>query len=162
MNTSQIIEELKKTQQNIRELYIQIGKEEQKKNLLTITRKNNLLKHFSDYIELNTQYEFKEHTSFNGAKLGLKKGETISPSFVPGDIIIWSKKNPKSIVVKCVKKFEHKWEKGGMKVTETTPDSFFRIELESLYSWMIESKTPAEKSFMAYVMRVESLEELGI
>ena len=162
MNTSQIIEELKKTQQNIRELYIQIGKEEQKKNLLTIARKNNLLKHFSDYIELNTQYEFKEHTSFNGSKLGLKKGETSSPSFAPGDIIIWSKKNPKSIVVKCIKKFEHKWERGGMKVTETTPDSFFRIELESLYSWMVEAKSDTKKGFMAYVMRTESLEELGI
>ena len=109
MNTSQIIEELKKTQQNIRELYSQIGKEEQKKNLLTIARKNNLLKHFSDYIELNTQYEFKDFASFNGSKLGLKKGETSSPSFAPGDIIIWSKKNPKSIVVKCIKK----WEKVG-------------------------------------------------
>ena len=163
MNTSQILETLKKTEETIRDLNTQLGKAQQQRNLLTIAKRNSLMKHFSNYIELNTQFEFKEHVSFSGAKIGLKKGElNSSPHFAPGDIIIWTKKNPKSIVVKCIKKFEHKWERGGMKVTETTPDSFFRIELESLYSWMVEAKSDTKKGFMAYVMRTESLEELGI
>jgi hypothetical protein len=143
-----------------KELQKQVSDLTQKNSYLSDLKQIRLLDYFREYIELETNYTFTTYAYLSGVQTGIKTGGK-SPNFQKGDVIRFDKRNKKSFVVTCLNKVENKFINGNKITTESTPNWTFRVEIDSLYKFMIRGESFKER-FSSYVKRKESLELLGI
>jgi hypothetical protein len=146
----------------MRLLQKQVAELSKSNNKLSELKESKLLDMFTDYIELGTIYNVTSYMYLTGVQTGVKTG-FISPNFQDGDQIEFLKKNKKSFVIKCITKISSKIEtpSGLRKNHITHPDWIFRIDIMSLYNYMMR-QSEFKTSFNSYVKRKESLELLGI
>jgi len=129
---------------------------------LNDSKEEKLREGFIEFVEIGSQFVFSNYANLNGIQTGIKKSENpLSPNFRSGDIIIFTKKNKKSFVVRCTKKTTSKWDSVNKKHNSETKevDITFRIDLESLYHYMTRDKN-FEQRLMSYIKRKDALEEL--
>ena len=146
----------------MRLLQKQVAELSKSNNRLSELKESKLLDSFTEYIELGTTYKFNSYAYLTGVQTGVKDS-FINPNFQDGDQIEFVKKNKKSFVIKCITKVSSKIETPGGKRTNyiTHPDWIFRIDIMSLYNYMMR-QSQSKEGFNSYVKRKESLELLGI
>lgn len=159
LTISQIDIEIVSNAEDINKLHKQLRLLNEKSSQLHRSRENKLHELFSDYIQIGTKYDITKYLNFTGLQTGVKKGEiSYSPSFSNGDVIEFTKKNKKSIVITCLTKVISKLDRtNGVRTSVTTkPNWAFRVDIDSLYHGLI--RDPQFKlSFETYVRRTESL-----
>jgi len=164
MTISQITDLIAKNSGEINLLHTRIRELNKQSSYLSETKQNKFLELFSDYIELGTKLDLTTYANFSGVQTGIKKGETIyNPSFSPGDVIEFTKKNKKSIVITCLTKVMSKIDisTGTRKTSTINPNWTFRVDINSLYHYLM--RTPQFKQgFDSYVRRTEALDLLGL
>jgi hypothetical protein len=164
MTISQITDLIAKNSGEINLLHTRIRELNKQSSYLSETKQNKFLELFSDYIELGTKLDLTTYANFTGVQTGIKKGETIyNPSFSPGDVIEFTKKNKKSIVITCLTKVMSKIDTatGTRKTSTINPNWTFRVDINSLYHYLM--RTPQFKQgFDSYVRRTEALDLLGL
>ena len=148
--------------EQMRLLQKQVAELSKSNNRLSELKESKLLDSFTEYIELGTTYKFNSYAYLTGVQTGVKDS-FINPNFQDGDQIEFVKKNKKSFVIKCITKVSSKIETPGGKRTNyiTHPDWIFRIDIMSLYNYMMR-QSQFKEGFNSYVKRKESLELLGI
>jgi hypothetical protein len=164
MRTSEIIEQLESKRALLIETQLkayELGKEI---NHLDEQARKSQIKHFFEYLQLGTSYTFQTFIYLKGAQIASKDSFKPSPYFSPGDVIEWDRRNAKSIVVKQTKKVNYMYNPNNFiqeMTSESNTDTYYRLEIEPLFNFMMSD--PLFKAGLdAYIMRVESLEELGI
>lgn len=164
MTISQITDLIVKNSGEFKLLNDRIRELNKQSSYLSEIKQNKFLELFSDYIELGTKLDLTTYASFTGVQTGIKKGEpTYSPSFTPGDVIEFTKKNKKSIVITCLTKVMSKIDTatGTRKTSAINPNWTFRVDINSLYHYLM--RTPQFKQgFDSYVRRTEALDLLGL
>lgn len=164
MTLSQISDLIAKNTGEINLLHTRIRELSNQNSYLSEVKENKLMDLFSEYIELGTKLDLTTYISFTGVQTGIKKGEpTYSPSFIPGDVIEFTKKNKKSIVITCLTKVMSNIDRstGIRKTSVINPNWTFRIDGNSLYHYLI--RIPQFKQgFDSYVKRTEALDLLGL
>lgn len=163
MTLSQIMDYMAKNTGDINLLNQQI-KDLNKQNWNLQEAKNiRLSEFFSDYIELGTNYKVTSYMNLIGVQTGIKKGDITYPSsFSPDDVIEFTKKNKKSIVITCLSKSMYKFEnkiRVGPYITK--PNWTFRVDTDSLYHYLMRD-SQFKQGFDSYLKRCEALELLGI
>lgn len=164
MRTSEIIAELESKQAQLAQHSLESLRLTREINHLSEQKKQSQLTHFLQYLQLGTIYTFPSFTWIKGSNLGVKESDRRSTiGFSQGDEIEWDRRNQKSIVVKLIKQHNHThdYRNNTSTVTVTYPNTYFRLELESLFGYMM-SDSQAKMGFDNYISRVEALEELGI
>lgn len=162
MRITEIESQILSNTEQMRLLQKQVAELSKSNNKLSELKESKLLDMFTEYIELGTIYNVTSYMYLTGVQTGVKDS-FISPNFQDGDKIEFIKKNKKSFVIKCITKISSKIEtpSGLRKNHITHPDWIFRVDISSLYHFML--KRPEFKSrFDAYVRRKESLDLLGI
>jgi hypothetical protein len=105
MTISQIADLIAKNNGEINLLHNRIRELNNQSSYLSEIKQNRFFELFTDYIELGTKLDLTTYANFSGVQTGIKKSEpTYSPSFTPGDVIEFTKKNKKSIVITCLTK----------------------------------------------------------
>jgi hypothetical protein len=160
MRITEIESQMLSNTETMRILQKQVAELSKQNSYLSELKENKLTELFVDYIELGTNYTFDTYAYLNGVQTGVKTGFK-SPNFQDGDVIRFDKKNKKSIVITCLSKSEHKIVNGVRVITMSSPNWVFRIDISSLYHFMLKRPDFKER-FDAYVRRKESLELLGI
>ena len=162
MRISQIESKMLSNTEQMRLLQKQVAELSKSNNRLSELKESKLLDSFTEYIELGTTYKFNSYAYLTGVQTGVKDS-FINPNFQDGDQIEFVKKNKKSFVIKCITKVSSKIETPGGKRTNyiTHPDWIFRIDIMSLYNYMMR-QSQFKEGFNSYVKRKESLELLGI
>ena len=162
MRITEIESQVLSNTETMRILQKQVAELSKQNSYLSELKENKLTELFVDYIELGTNYTFDTYAYLNGVQTGVKTG-FISPNFQDGDQIEFLKKNKKSFVIKCITKVVSKTETpGGVRTNHIThPDWIFRIDINSLYIYMMR-QSEFKNSFNSYMTRKESLELLGI
>ena len=164
MTISQITDLIAKNSGEFKLLHDRIRELNKQSSYLSEIKQNKFLELFSDYIELGTKLDLTTYANFSGVQTGIKKGETIyNPSFSPGDVIEFTKKNKKSIVITCLTKVMSKIDTatGTRKTSAINPNWTFRVDINSLYHYLM--RTPQFKQgFDSYVRRTEALDLLGL
>lgn len=162
MRISQIESKMISNTEQMRLLQKQVAELSKSNNRLSELKESKLLDSFTEYIELGTTYKFNSYAYLTGVQTGVKDS-FINPNFQDGDKIEFIKKNKKSFVIKCITKVVSKIETPGGKRTNHTshPDWIFRIDIVSLYNYMMR-QSQFKEGFNSYVKRKESLELLGI
>jgi hypothetical protein len=164
MTISQITDLIAKNSGEFKLLHDRIRELNKQSSYLSEIKQNKFLELFSDYIELGTKLDLTTYANFSGVQTGIKKGEPIySPSFSPGDVIEFTKKNKKSIVITCLTKVMSKIDTatGTRKTSTINPNWTFRVDINSLYHYLM--RTPQFKQgFDSYVRRTEALDLLGL
>ena len=162
MRISQIESKMISNTEQMRLLQKQVAELSKSNNRLSELKESKLLDSFTEYIELGTTYKFNSYAYLTGVQTGVKDS-FINPNFQDGDQIEFVKKNKKSFVIKCITKVSSKIETPGGKRTNyiTHPDWIFRIDIMSLYNYMMR-QSQFKEGFNSYVKRKESLELLGI
>ena len=165
MRISQIESQMVSNTEQMRLLQKQVAELSKSNNRLSELKESKLLDSFAEYIELGTIYNVTSYMYLNGVQTELSKSNNrlINPNFQDGDQIEFVKKNKKSFVIKCITKVSSKIETPGGKRTNyiTHPDWIFRIDIMSLYNYMMR-QSQFKEGFNSYVKRKESLELLGI
>ena len=162
MTIAQIDDLLSKNQEDINNLHKQLRLLGDKNNQLYRSREDKIHELFIDYIQIGSKYTIDRYISFTGVHTGIKKGEQqYSPSFSNGDVIEFTKKNKKSIVITCLTKVISKLDKtNGVRTSVTTnPNWTFRVDTNSLYHGLMRD-TQFKQGFESYVRRTESLDLL--
>jgi hypothetical protein len=164
MTISQITDLIAKNSGEFKLLHDRIRELNKQSSYLSEIKQNKFLELFSDYIELGTKLDLTTYANFSGVQTGIKKGEpTYSPSFSTGDVIEFTKKNKKSIVITCLTKVMSKIDTatGTRKTSAINPNWTFRVDINSLYQYLM--RTPQFKQgFDSYVRRTEALDLLGL
>ena len=162
MRISEIESKMLSNTEQMRLLQKQVAELSKSNNRLSELKESKLLDSFTEYIELGTTYKFNSYAYLTGVQTGVKDS-FINPNFQDGDQIEFVKKNKKSFVIKCITKVSSKIETPGGKRTNyiTHPDWIFRIDIMSLYNYMMR-QSQFKEGFNSYVKRKESLELLGI
>ena len=162
MRISQIESKMLSNTEQMRLLQKQVAELSKSNNRLSELKESKLLDSFTEYIELGTTYKFNSYAYLTGVQTGVKDS-FINPNFQDGDQIEFVKKNKKSFVIKCITKVSSKIETPGGKRTNyiTHPDWIFRIDIMSLYNYMMR-QSQFKEGFNSYTKRKESLELLGI
>ena len=162
MRISQIESKMISNTEQMRLLQKQVAELSKSNNRLSELKESKLLDSFAEYIELGTIYNVTSYMYLTGVQTGVKDS-FINPNFQTGDKIEFIKKNKKSFVIKCITKVVSKIETpGGVRTNHIThPDWIFRIDINSLYIYMMR-QSEFKTSFNSYMTRKESLELLGI
>ena len=162
MRITEIESQILSNTETMRTLQKQVAELSKQNSYLSELKENKLTELFVDYIELGTNYTFDTYAYLNGVQTGVKDS-FINPNFQDGDKIEFIKKNKKSFVIKCITKVTTKIETPGGKRTNHTshPDWIFRIDIMSLYNYMMR-QSQFKEGFNSYTKRKESLELLGI
>ena len=162
MRISQIESKMISNTEQMRLLQKQVSELSKSNNRLSELKESKLLDSFTEYIELGTIYNVTSYMYLTGVQTGVKDS-FINPNFQTGDKIEFIKKNKKSFVIKCITKVVSKIETpGGVRTNHIThPDWIFRIDINSLYIYMMR-QSEFKTSFNSYMTRKESLELLGI
>ena len=162
MRISEIESKMLSNTEQMRLLQKQVAELSKSNNRLSELKESKLLDSFAEYIELGTIYNVTSYMYLTGVQTGVKDS-FINPNFQDGDQIEFVKKNKKSFVIKCITKVSSKIETPGGKRTNyiTHPDWIFRIDIMSLYNYMMR-QSQFKEGFNSYVKRKESLELLGI
>lgn len=168
MTISQITDLIAKNSGEFKLLHDRIRELNKQSSYLSEIKQNKFLELFSDYIELGTKLDLTTYANFTGVQTGIKKEENshpsaYSPSFSPGDVIEFTKKNKKSIVITCLTKVMSKIDisTGTRKTIAINPNWTFRVDINSLYHYLM--RTPQFKQgFDSYVRRTEALDLLGL
>ena len=162
MRISQIESKMLSNTEQMRLLQKQVAELSKSNNRLSELKESKLLDSFTEYIELGTIYNVTSYMYLTGVQTGVRDS-FINPNFQDGDKIEFIKKNKKSFVIKCITKVVSKIETPGGKRTNyiTHPDWIFRIDIMSLYNYMMR-QSQFKEGFNSYVKRKESLELLGI
>lgn len=164
MRLSQIKEKIESNTDAIQKLKLEISNLSKDNTRLNNEHDDKLIEYFSEYIELGSTYNVNNrYLYFKGVQTGRKKDDKeYHPNFIDGDKFEFIKKNQKSIVIKCTNKVVLTFNNGiRTKSIENNPGWTFRVETESLYVQLM--RDPVFKdSYDKYVMRIESLELLGI
>ncbi len=162
MRISQIESKMISNTEQMRLLQKQVAELSKSNNKLSELKESKLLDMFTEYIELGTIYDVTSYMYLTGVQTGVKDS-FINPNFQTGDKIEFIKKNKKSFVIKCITKVVSKTETpGGVRTNHIThPDWIFRIDINSLYNYMMR-QSEFKTSFNSYTKRKESLELLGI
>ncbi len=164
MTISQITDLIAKNSGEINLLHNRIRELNKQSSYLSEIKQNKFFELFSDYIELGTKLDLTTYANFSGVQTGIKKGEpTYSPSFSPGDVIEFTKKNKKSIVITCLTKVMSSIDRttGTRKTDVINPNWTFRVDTNSLYHYLM--RIPQFKQgFDSYVRRTEALDLLGL
>ena len=162
MRISQIESKMISNTEQMRLLQKQVAELSKSNNRLSELKESKLLDSFAEYIELGTIYNVTSYMYLTGVQTGVKDS-FINPNFQTGDKIEFIKKNKKSFVIKCITKVVSKIETpGGVRTNHIThPDWIFRIDINSLYIYMMR-QSQFKEGFNSYVKRKESLELLGI
>lgn len=162
MTIAQIDDLISENQKDINNLHKQLRLLGDKNNQLYRSREDKIHELFIDYIQIGSKYTIDRYISFTGVHTGIKKGEQqYSPSFSNGDVIEFTKKNKKSIVITCLNKVISKLDKTtGVRTSVTTnPNWIFRVDTNSLYHGLMRD-TQFKQGFESYVRRTESLDLL--
>ena len=159
MNLSEVIEKLNSNKVQINTLQTQLNKLHNENNKLNRLKAQIEVSKLVDYIQIGDEYECSRYMGLKGVQTGKDTGS--SPSFRSGDKIQFVKKNSKSIVIKCIKKIVMTTKNGSSAITETNPDTLFRIDIDSLY-YNLMLDLSYKTTFLSYIKRKESLEQLGI
>jgi hypothetical protein len=162
LTISQIDNLMSENQEDINKLHKQLNLLTEKRNQLYQNKEVRLYELFSDYVQIGYKHEVNRYLGFNGSQTGVKKGEqTYSPSFSPGDVIEFTKKNKKSIVITCLTKVisEIDTTTGIRKKSVINPNWTFRVDINSLYQWLMNDNQ-FKQGFESYVRRSESLDLL--
>ena len=160
MRISEIESKMISNTEQMRLLQKQVAELSKSNSRLSELKESKLLDMFTEYIELGTIYNVTSYMYLTGVQTGVKDS-FISPNFQDGDVIRFDKKNKKSIVITCLSKSEHKIVNGVRVITMSSPNWVFRIDISSLYHFMLK-RSDFKERFDAYVRRKESLELLGI
>ena len=162
MRISEIESRMLSNTEQMRLLQKQVAELSKSNNKLSELKESKLLDMFTEYIELGTIYNVTGYMYLNGVQTGVKDS-FINPNFQDGDQIEFIKKNKKSFVIKCITKVVSKIETpGGVRTNHTShPDWIFRIDIMSLYNYMMR-QSQFKEGFNSYTKRKESLELLGI
>ena len=162
MRISQIESKMISNTEQMRLLQKQVSELSKTNSKLSELKESKLLDSFTEYIELGTIYNVTSYMYLTGVQTGVKDS-FINPNFQTGDKIEFIKKNKKSFVIKCITKVVSKIETpGGVRTNHIThPDWIFRIDINSLYIYMMR-QSEFKTSFNSYMTRKESLELLGI
>jgi hypothetical protein len=159
MRLSKIELEISQLRKKLSILQSQVAGTSKKLQWFNQIRNDKLRSGFVDYIEIGSTYQFDKMIHLDGIQTGLKKGEIgKNPSFSPGDIIEFVKKNKKSIVIKTHKFFITKRIDNAF-VRVNVPDITFRIDINSLYHAMIYDDN-FYKNLVNYISREEALSDL--
>jgi hypothetical protein len=136
----------------------------QNKYLLEV-KELRIIELFSEYIQIGSKYDVTSYMYLTGVQTGVKDvGKPITtkkPNFLAGDVIEFTKKNKKSIVITCLTKNDHNYANGARTVTTHNPNWIFRINTDSLYHHLTR-EPDFKQRFEAYVRRSEALELLGV
>jgi len=162
MTIAQIDNLLSKNQEEINNLHKQLRVLGDKNNQLHRSKEDRFNELFSDYVQIGTKYEITRYLGFTGVQTGVKKDDpTYSPSFSNGDVIEFTKKNKKSIVITCLTKVMSKLDRtNGTRTSYTiNPNWTFRVDINSLYQWLMRD-AQFKQGFESYVRRTESLDLL--
>lgn len=163
MRISEIESKMISNTEQMRLLQKQVAELSKSNSKLSELKEFKLLDMFTEYIELGTTYNVTSYMYLTGVQTGVKAEKQNNPNFQNGDQIEFIKKNKKSFVIKCATKISSKIETPGGKRTNyiTHPDWIFRIDIMSLYNYMMRV-AQFKEGFNSYVKRKESLELLGI
>ena len=160
MRIEEIESQIATNRNAMRELQNQISGLSIKTSELERLKEDDKLKTFVEYIEVGSTYEFHSYTYLTGVESGSKTG--LQSNFVKGDVIEIVKKNKMSIVIKCIKKISSTRDSNNMRVlSESNPNAQFRIDIQSLFSYMIKDVQFSD-GLKTYYKRKEALAELGI
>lgn len=154
MNISELRLKIAQNEQLSKDLQNQYRKVDSENRLLQSQLRSKEIESLIDYIDIGHSHTISKFVGFSGVQTG---GNTDSLYFREGDIVEFIKKNKKSIVIKCTKRLTTK---GGI-ISETNPNSIFRVEIDSLYHHLMSDKT-FKLSFETFLNRKESLNILGI
>lgn len=160
MNLSEVIEKLISNKAEINTLQTQLNKLHNESNKLNRLKAQIEVSKLVDYIQIGDELEISRYCGFKGVQISTKSS-SLSPNFRAGDKIQFVKKNSKSIVIKCIKKIVMTTKNGSSAITETNPDTLFRIDIDSLY-YNLMLDLSYKTTFLSYIKRKESLEQLGI
>ena len=163
MRISEIESRMVSNTEQMRLLQKEVSELSKANSKLSELKESKLLDMFTEYIELGTTYKFNSYAYLTGVQTGVKDRLLINPNFQDGDQIEFIKKNKKSFVIKCITKVTSKIETPGGKRTNhiSHPDWIFRIDIMSLYNYMMR-QSQFKEGFSSYTKRKESLELLGI
>lgn len=162
MTIAQIDNLLSKNQEEVNNLHKQLRLLNDKSNQLYRSKEDRLNELFIDYIQIGSKYDINRYMSLSGVHTGIKKGDQqFSPSFSKGDVIEFTKKNKKSIVITCLTKVMSKLDRTtGVRTSEITkPNWTFRIDTNNLYHELMRD-AQFKQVFESYVRRTESLDLL--
>jgi hypothetical protein len=162
MTISQIDTLLSKNQEDINNLHKQLRLLNEKSSQLYRSKEARLHELFIDYIQIGSKYDINRYMSLSGVHTGIKKGDQqFSPSFSKGDVIEFTKKNKKSIVITCLTKVMSKLDRTtGVRTSEITkPNWTFRIDTNNLYHDLMRD-IQFKQGFESYVRRTEALDLL--
>jgi hypothetical protein len=154
MNISELRLKIDQNSQLSKDLQNQYRKLDNENRLLQSQLRSKEIEALSDYIEIGQSHTIFKFVSFSGVQTG---GNTESLYFRENDVIEFIKKNKRSIVIKCTKRLTTK---GGI-ISETNPNSTFRINIDSMYHYLMSDKT-FKLGFETFLNRKESLNILGI
>ncbi len=162
MRISEIDSKYNSNKEAIRELQKQVAALSVQNNELAQLKESKLLDYFSEWIEIGSEYHINNYFNIKAVQTGLKAGQnSISPFLKQGDIIQFTKKNPKSIIIKVTTKINIKVV-DGQRISETIhPNWTYRVDTKELYDRIMRDSESSER-FKTYVIRKESLELLGI
>jgi len=154
MSISELRLKIDQNSQLSKDLQNQYRKLDNENRLLQSQLRSKEIEALSDYIEIGQSHTIFKFVSFSGVQTG---GNTESLYFRENDVIEFIKKNKRSIVIKCTKRLTTK---GGV-ISETNPNSIFRINVDSMYHYLMSDKT-FKLGFETFLNRKESLNILGI
>jgi hypothetical protein len=162
MTISQIDTLLSKNLEDINNLHKQLRLLNEKSSQLYRSKEDRLHELFIDYIQIGSKYDINRYMSLSGVHTGIKKGDQqFSPSFSKGDVIEFTKKNKKSIVITCLTKVMSKLDRTtGVRTSEIIkPNWTFRIDTNNLYHELVRD-IQFKQGFQSYVRRTEALDLL--
>ena len=162
MTISRIDTLLSKNQEDINNLHKQLRLLNEKSSQLYRSKEDRLHELFIDYIQIGSKYDINRYMSLSGVHTGIKKGDQqFSPSFSKGDVIEFTKKNKKSIVITCLTKVMSKLDRTtGVRTSEIIkPNWTFRIDTNNLYHELVRD-IQFKQGFESYVRRTEALDLL--
>lgn len=162
MRIQQIQDKIIENNNLVKSLQNQVAQLSRENSELAIQRENKLIDYFKEYIELGTSYRVKSYMYLTGVQTSLKKEEdSHHPNFCEGDVFEFTKKNAKSIVIKCTTKVQSIYDNGTRTVKTINPEWIFRVETLSLYQYLMKDPDFSEP-YKRYVARKEALDMLGI
>ena len=162
MRIQQIQDKIVENNNLMKSLQNQVAQLSRENSELAIQRENKLIDYFKEYIELGTSYRVKSYMYLTGVQTSLKKEEdSHHPNLCEGDVFEFTKKNAKSIVIKCTTKVQSIYDNGTRTVKTINPEWIFRVETLSLYQYLMKDPDFSEP-YKRYVARKEALDMLGI
>ena len=159
MRLSEVESEIKKNNLLIVEINKQLSAVKSRNEYLEMYKEGLIINHFSDYIELNQEFEIDNHCI-----RGIMVGDNSNIDFEKGDKIEIVKKNKKSFLVKVDKQVYYWNSNTGARLVESKKlEGLCRIQIMDLYRYLthpfLKTKYLDFKTkFDTYIRRKESID----